>query len=110
MYHREQRMCAGGMGVRLSEERLRQLVDMAGGEDALRESERRYRDNLQYLETHHEELAGLYPGEWIGILDRQVRAHAGDANDVVCMIEDSGESLDGMVLHFMRTDDTLWLL
>ena len=51
----------GGMGVRLSEERLRQLVDMAGGEDALRESERRYRDNLQYLETHHEELTGLYP-------------------------------------------------
>ena len=98
------------MGTPVSEERIRELVETMGGEDALRESERQYRDNLQYLETHHEELTGLYPGEWIGILNRKVQAHAGDANDVVCMIEDSGESLDGVVLHFMRTDDTLWLL
>ena len=98
------------MGAAVSGERLRELVDMAGGEDALRERERRFRDNREYLEAHREELTGRYPGQWIGIIHRRVAAHADAADDVVRMIGDSGESLDGLVLHFMRTDDSFWLL
>lgn len=98
------------MGALVSEERIRELVEMVGGEDALRERERRYRENLEYLEAHRDELTGRYPDEWVGILDRRVRAHAGTADEVVCMLEEAGQSLDGVVLQLMRTDDTLWLL
>ena len=44
------------MGAAVSGERLRELVDMVGGEDALRERERRFRDNREYPEAHREEL------------------------------------------------------
>ena len=98
------------MAAAVSGERIRELVDMSGGEEALIENGRRYLENLKYLEAHREELTGRYPDEWIGVSGRRVCAHADTADGVVRMIEEAGRSLDGVVLQFMRTDDALWLL
>ena len=99
------------MGATATEERLRDLVDgVFGGEEARRERLRLYRESLEYLEAHRGELTDRYPGEWVGIRRRRVEAHAGTADDVVRLITEAGGSLDGVVLHLMRTDDTLWLL
>ena len=97
-------------GGRMSEERLRELVDMFGGEEARRERLRLYKESLAHLEAHRDELTAQYPDEWIGIRGQRVEAHGGSAGDVVRTITEAGGSLDGVVLHLMRTDDVLWLL
>ena len=98
------------MAAAVSEERIRELVDMSGGEEALDESDRRFRANLEYLEKHCGELTRQYPDEWIGIQHERVRAHADTADDVVRMLEEAGDSVVDAVVQFMRTDDALWLL
>ena len=97
-------------GGRMSEERIRELLETMGGEEALRESERLYKESLAHLEAHRDELTAQYPDEWIGIRGQRVEAHGGSADDVVRTITEAGGSLDGVVLHLMRTDDVLWLL
>ena len=91
-------------------ERLREVIDSIGGPAVLREKQRLFRANREYLEEHRDRLARQYPGEWIGIVDRQVKAHADEAPAVVRMLREAGEPLGGAVLHFVPTDDRAWLL
>ena len=97
-------------GTPMTEERIRELVDMFGGEEARRERLRLYKESLAYLEAHRDELTEQYPDKFIGIRGQRVEAHGESAEDVVNAITEAGGSLDGVVLQLMRTDDTLWLL
>lgn len=96
--------------VPVPKERLHEVIDAFGGPDALREKRRAFKANREYLEERHEELTRQYPDEWVGIVDRQVKAHSVDAPAVVRMLQEAGEPLGGAVLHFMTTDDSFWLL
>ena len=96
--------------TRVSAERLREVIDSIGGPAVLREKQRRFRANREYLEEHRDQLKRQYPGEWIGIVDRQVKAHASEAPAVARMLRDAGEPLGGAVLHYMPIDDPNWLL
>ena len=96
--------------VPVPKERLREVIDSMGGPDVLHERRRRFQANREYLEGHHEELTRRYPDEWVGIVDRQVKAHAAEAPAVVRMLQEAGAPLGGAVLHFMTTDDRFWLL
>ena len=105
---RKKKMTATAAPV--SAERLREVIDSIGGPAVLREKQRRFQANREYLEEHHDQLKRQYPDEWIGIVDRQVKAHASEASAVARMLRDAGEPLGGAVLHFMLTDDRAWLL
>ena len=83
---------------------------MLGGEEALDESGRRFRANLEYLERHRDELTRQYPDRWIGIQRQQVRAHANSPTEVARMIGEAGDSPVDAVVRFMTTDDRPWLL
>ena len=96
--------------VPVPKERLREVIDAFGGPDALREKRRAFQANREYLEEHHEELTQQYPNEWVGIVDQQVKAHATAAPAVVRMLRDADEPLGGAVLHFMTTENRVWLL
>ena len=98
------------MAAAASGERIRELVDMLGGEEALDESGRRFRANLEYLERHRDELTRQYPDRWIGIQRQQVRAHADSPTEVARMIGEAGDSLVDAVVRFMTTDDRPRLL
>lgn len=97
-------------GGRMSEERHRELVETLGGEDAILEGLRLYEESLAHLEAHRDELTAQYPDQYVGIRGQRVEAHGGSADDVVRTITEAGGSLDGVVLHLMRTDDVFWLL
>lgn len=92
------------------DERLAEIINRFGGPDALAERERRFRANLQYFEDHVAELRLRHPDQWIGIVDRQVKAHAGNGESVVRQLEEAGEDLGGAVLQFMPTKERTWIL
>ena len=97
-------------GAPMTKERIRELVEMMGGEEAILEGLRLYKESLAYLEAHRDELTERYPDKFIGIRGQRVEAHGESAEDVVSAITEAGGSLDGVVLQLMRTDDMLWLL
>ena len=88
------------------DERLAEIINRFGGPDALAERERRFSANLQYFEDHVAER----PDQWIGIVDRQVKAHAGNGESVVRQLEEAGEDLGGAVLQFMPAKERTWIL
>ena len=94
----------------VSEERLAEIIDRFGGPDALAERERLFRANLEYFEEHAAELRLRYPDQWVGIVDRQVKAHADDGESVIRQLEEAGESLGGAVLQFVSAEERIWIL
>ncbi len=92
------------MAGAMTETGFRNLIDRAGGPAALREGVRAHEENLLYLEREHDELARKHPDRWVGILQGRVRAVGDSAEDVARALRRDAESLDGAVLHFMRTD------
>ena len=98
------------MATVVPDERLAEIINRFGGPDALAERERRFRANLQYFEDHAAELRLRYPDQWIGIVDRQVKAHADNGESVVRQLEEAGEDLGGAVLQFMPAKERTWIL
>ena len=98
------------VGATMTEMGFRNLVERAGGAEALRESARAHEENLRYLEREHDNLTRKYPDQWVGILQGQVQAVASSAEEVVRVLRRDAGSMDGVVLHFMRTDSNDWLL
>ena len=98
------------MATVVPDERLAGIVNRFGGPDALAERERRFRANLQYFEDHVAELRLRHPDQWIGIVDRQVKAHADNGESVVRQLEEAGEDPGGAVLQFMPAKERTWIL
>ena len=98
------------MGAIVSEERLREVIELAGGEDAIRVGLRRLRENRQYLDANRERLKQRYPDEWVAILGRRVVAHGATPEGVMRAVRESREDSDGVVLKLLTTEDRTWIL
>lgn len=93
------------MVATMTEARFRDLIERAGGTEAMRAADTAHEANLDYLDREHGELTRKYPDRWIGILQCRVQAVGDSAEAVVDALRRDAESMDGVVLHFMRTDE-----
>ena len=98
------------MGRIVSDERLREVIAMAGGEDAIRVGLRRLRENREYLDENRERLKRRYPDEWVAIFRRQVVAHGDTPEGVMRTVRETYEDSDGVVLKLLSTEDRTWIL
>ena len=94
----------------VSEERIRELLDIAGGPDAVLEAGRQFTANREYAEAHHEQLKQQYPDQWVGIVRQQVLVHGDSAEDVVRAVREANEDTRGMVLHHACVEEPIWIL
>jgi len=98
------------MAEAMTDERFRALIEREGGADAMRAAARAHEENVLYLEREHDEITRQYPDQWVGILQCRVQAVGDSAEEVVEELRRDTESIDGVVLHFMRTDQSIQLL
>ena len=98
------------MAEAMTDERFRALIERSGGAEAMLEAARAHEENVLYLEREHDELTRKYPDRWVGILQCRVQAVGDSAEEVVEALRRDAESMDGVVLHFMRTDKSIQLI
>ena len=98
------------MAEAMTDERFRALIERSGGAEAMLEAARAHEENVLYLEREHDKITRKYPDRWVGILQCQVQAVGDSAEEVVDELRRNAESMDGVVLHYMRTDQSIQLL
>lgn len=98
------------MAEAMTDERFRALIEIAGGAEAMRAAHAAHEANLDYLDREHGELARQYPDRWVGILQCRVQAAGDSAEEVVDALRRDAKFMDGVVLHFMRTDQSIQLI
>lgn len=98
------------MAETMTDERFRALIESAGGAEAMRAANAAHEANLDYLDREHDELTRQYPDQWVGILQCRVQAAGDSAEEVVHALRRAGKFMDGVVLHFMRTDQSIQLI
>ena len=95
------------MVATMTDARFRDLIERAGGAEAMRAADTAHEANLDYLDREHDELTRQYPDQWVGILQCRVQAAGDSAEEVVDTLRRDAESMDGVVLHYMRTDQSI---
>ena len=98
------------MAEAMTSERFRALVELAGGAEAMRAADAAHEANLDYLDREHGDLTRQYPDRWVGILQCRVQAVGDSAEEVVEALRRDAKFVDGVVLHFMRTDQSIQLI
>ena len=98
------------MAEAMTDERFRALIELAGGADAMRAADAAHEANLDYLDREHGELTRQYPDRWVGILQCRVQAVGDSAGEVVEALRRDAKLMDGVVLHFMRTDQSIQMI
>ena len=98
------------MAATMTDAKFRDLIERDGGAEAMLEAARAHEENVLYLEREHDEITRQYPDRWVGILQCRVQAVGDSAEEVVEALRRDAKFMDGVVLHFMRTDQSIQLL
>ena len=72
-------------------------------------AERHSRD-VDYYETHYQELLALYPDQWIAILDQKVVAVSNDAFELSAQLKKRGVPPNRVLRRHMTQESELLIL
>ena len=98
------------MNAVMSEDRIRELVEAAGGREAIIDGERQFKADRRYVDDNREVLKQRYPDQWVGVVHQQVVAHGDSAERVVAALLEADEDIGRVVLHHACVEDSIWLL
>lgn len=98
------------MSVNVSEGRIRELVEAAGGREAIVDGERQFRADRRYVDENREYFKQRYPDQWVGVMQRQVVAHGDSADSIVAALREAHHDIGRAVLHHAAVEESTWLL
>ena len=66
--------------------------------------------DVEYYETHYEELLEKYPNQWIAISDARLAGVADSSTELIAKMRDAGVPTNRMFMYHMETEPTIWIL
>ncbi len=66
--------------------------------------------DVEYYETHYEELLEKYPNQWIAILDERLAGVANSSTELIAKMREAGIPTNRMFMCHMETEPTVWIL
>lgn len=71
---------------------------------------KQYQRDIEYAETHHEELMNQYPEQWIAILNRKVVGTDSDVYQLIDGLRRQGIPTERAVLRHLTKEEELLIL
>ena len=69
-----------------------------------------FQKDIEYSETHREELLNQYPEQWIAVLKRKVVGHASDVYELLDELRERGIPTERVVLRHLTRQEELFIL
>ena len=69
-----------------------------------------FQRDIEYSETHREELLNQYPEQWVAVLKRKVVGHASDVYELLDELRERGIPTERVVLRHLTRQEELFIL
>ncbi|MFQ6026747.1 MAG: hypothetical protein ACE5Q6_04435 [Dehalococcoidia bacterium] len=69
-----------------------------------------YQKDVEYAETHYDELLSRYPEQWAGILEGKVVGTAADVYQLIDDLKKQGIPTERVVLRHLTNNEELFIL
>ncbi len=71
---------------------------------------KQYQKDIQYAETHHEELLNQYPEQWVAIMHEKVVGAGSDVYQLIDELREKGIPTERVVLRHLTREEELLIL